>query len=109
MNWWIARMKEKSTWLAVFTLASLVGVQIEPELKDRLIEAILAAAAVVAFIFKETDDAERKPTINLVSRPEFESQPADAERMRTATDLRTPSSRVARLREHDFTTGFNDQ
>jgi hypothetical protein len=48
------RLKEKSTWLSIFTVASLFGMQIEPELKDPLIEAILAVAAVVAFIFRET-------------------------------------------------------
>ena len=53
MNWLIARLKEKSTWLALFTFAGLFGINIEPELREYIINAIIAVAAVAAFVFKE--------------------------------------------------------
>ena len=53
MNWLLARLKEKSTWLAIFTLAGLCGMRIEPELRETIINVILAVAALVAFVFRE--------------------------------------------------------
>jgi len=53
MNWLLNRLKERSTWLAIFALAGLVGIKLEPEFRDAIINAILAVAAVVAFVFRE--------------------------------------------------------
>ena len=53
MNWLLNRLKERSTWLAIFTLAGLVGIKLEPELRELIINAILGVAAVVAFVFRE--------------------------------------------------------
>ena len=53
MKWLLARLKEKSTWLGIFTLAGLVGMKIEPELRDLIINCILSVAAVAAFVFQE--------------------------------------------------------
>jgi len=53
MNWLLNRLKERSTWLALFTLAGLVGIKLEPEFRDAIINAILAVAAVVSFVFRE--------------------------------------------------------
>jgi uncharacterized membrane protein len=53
MNWLINRLKERSTWLAIFALAGLVGIKLEPEFRDAIINAIVAVAAVVAFVFRE--------------------------------------------------------
>ena len=53
MNWLINRLKERTTWLAIFTLLGLVGVKLEPEFREIIINAILAVTAVVAFVFRE--------------------------------------------------------
>ncbi len=53
MNWLLNRLKERSTWLAIFTLLGLVGIKLEPELRELIINAILAVAAIVAFVFRE--------------------------------------------------------
>ena len=72
MNWLLNRLKEKSTWLAVFTIAGLLGMKVEPELREQIINAILAVAALVAFIFREnirersTDRKVDLPPIKLV-------------------------------------------
>ncbi len=63
MNWLLNRLKERSTWLAIFTLAGLVGIKIEPEFREAIINAILAVAAVVAFIFRE-NVRERSTDLN---------------------------------------------
>ena len=76
MNWLLDRLKEKSTWLGVFTLASLFGMKIEPELREYIINAILAVAAVAAFVFKEP---AKIPPIELQGRPTRNS-PDDSDR-----------------------------
>jgi len=53
MTWLLNRLKERSTWLAIFTLAGLVGIKLEPEFREAIINAILAVSAVVAFVFRE--------------------------------------------------------
>lgn len=77
MKWLLARLKEKSTWVAIFTLAGLLGMKIEPEFREAIINAILAVAAVAAFVFREhTRESETAnpplelPPIELVGRSE---------------------------------------
>ena len=53
MNWLLNRLKEKSTWLGIFTLAGLLGMKLNPELQELITQAILAVAAIVAFVFRE--------------------------------------------------------
>ena len=64
MNWLLNRLKEKSTWLAIFTLAGLFGMKIEPELREHIINAILAVAAVAAFVFRENIRERDQPRQN---------------------------------------------
>lgn len=86
MTWLIDRLKEKSTWLAIFTFAGLFGIKLEPEFREAIINAILAVAAVAAFVFRETthephqpDHAPELPKIELMGRSEFsEKHDADA-------------------------------
>lgn len=68
MNWLLNRLKERSTWLAIFTLAGLFGMKIEPELREHIINAILAVAAVAAFVFRE-NIRERSTDLDQASRP----------------------------------------
>lgn len=65
--WLLNRLKEKSTWLAIFTMAGLFGMKIEPELREYIINAILAVAAVAAFIFQEKPHEPK--TVNVVLPP----------------------------------------
>jgi hypothetical protein len=55
MKWLLNRLKEKSTWLAIFTLIGILGIELDPELRDNIINAILAVAAVFAFVYKENE------------------------------------------------------
>jgi len=64
MNWFLNRLKERSTWLAIFTLAGLFGMKIEPELREHIINAILAVAAVAAFVFRENIRERDQPRQN---------------------------------------------
>ena len=70
MNWLLNRLKERSTWLAIFTLAGLFGMKIEPELREHIINAILAVAAVAAFVFRENirERSTDLPAIELQGR-----------------------------------------
>ena len=83
MNWLLSRLKEKSTWLSLFAFASLFGMQIEPELKEYLIQAVIGVAALVAFIFKEKPSehhqSDQIPPIELQSRSESAVQSVDFE------------------------------
>jgi hypothetical protein len=73
MNWLITRLHERSTWLAIFALAGLFGIKLEPELREYIINAIIAVAAVVAFMYKEKPSEVVKPPIELQARSSGES------------------------------------
>jgi len=79
MNWLLNRLKEKSTWLAIFTLVGLFGMNIEPELRDHIIDAILAIAAAVAFVFREEGYKKEQELyqIELIAKPESAVQLRD--------------------------------
>jgi|DEB0MinimDraft_3_1074331.scaffolds.fasta_scaffold56193_3 hypothetical protein len=48
LNWALARLKEKSTWAAIFTLAATaLGVTLEPALKEAIITAGMAVSSAV--------------------------------------------------------------
>lgn len=85
MNWLLNRLKEKSTWLALFTFAGLLGMKLNPELQELITQAILAVAAIVAFVFREnvrerSTDAgpPALPPIDLLGHPERYAPPAAA-------------------------------
>lgn len=95
MNWLIDRLKERSTWLAIFTFAGLLGMKIEPELREAIINAILAVAAVAAFVFREEvkHDQAALPSIELLGRSEADPPPRNPD----ATDV----PRYRRYRDPD--------
>lgn len=59
MSWLLLRLKERSTWTALLTLASIGGLSLAPELKEQI---ITAATAVVAVIFAVTADKKTDGT-----------------------------------------------
>ncbi len=85
MRWLLDRLKERSTWLAIFTFAGLVGMKVEPELRELMINAILGVAAVVAFVWREHRDPNERtratdiPEITLVGRSESTDAPRDSD------------------------------
>jgi hypothetical protein len=114
MNWLLNRLKEKSTWLAIFTLAGLFGMKIEPELREYIINAILAVAAVVAFIFREEAKHEAAfPPIELQGRPESsQGCDPDAATQPSDSDIDLPVSvdeRDLRLRSRSVSSGDRPQ
>lgn len=115
MNWLLNRLKERSTWLAIFTLVGLFGMNIEPELRDHIIDAILAIAAAVAFAFREETLRPELPPIELIAKPESTVQPRShlsddrvhsdsADRVRVQPDHRPESNAQ---RNDDTGTGWN--
>ena len=49
LGWVLDRLKEKSTWLALFAgLATILGVELQPELKEAIITAGMAVVSAVA-------------------------------------------------------------
>jgi hypothetical protein len=85
MNWLLNRLKERSSWLGLFTLFGLLGMKLNPELQELITQAILAVAAIVAFVYREsthersTDQpagpAQALPPIDLIGRPERYAPP----------------------------------
>lgn len=70
MSWFLDRIREKSTWLGIFTLVGLLGMNIEPEFREVIINAILGIAAVIAFFFRENSSSPQLPPIDLVAKSE---------------------------------------
>jgi hypothetical protein len=133
MNWLLNRLKERSTWLAIFTMAGLVGIKIEPELREVIINAILAVAAVIAFVFRENvrerstdqDQSARTPPLPPIeltgkseSTDEFPNIPPMAfddsphPRRRVSDQLRDTLPSIPRFKNpaspHSGSVGWND-
>ena len=56
MNWLLKRLKERSTWTGIITLASIAGLNLQPEQKELIVSI---GTALVALIFTFT--ADQKP------------------------------------------------
>ena len=55
MSWLFDRLRERTTWLGVVAAAGRFGMNVHPELRETIINALIAVAAVVAFLFREND------------------------------------------------------
>jgi hypothetical protein len=53
MNWLLERLKEKTTWLGLFTILSTLGVSLAPELKEAIIGTGLSLISLVLVITKD--------------------------------------------------------
>lgn len=53
MNWILDRLKERSTWVSIITLASMAGLKLSPELREQI---ITGAVTLVSIIFAVTAD-----------------------------------------------------
>lgn len=69
MNWLFDRLRERTTWLGLFAAAGLFGINVHPELRETIINALIAAAAVVSFLFRE-NDREIRIELPPVERPD---------------------------------------
>lgn len=52
-DWFIARLKERSTWLGLISLATAAGLGVSPELSQAIIAGGVAAGGVVAALMKD--------------------------------------------------------
>jgi hypothetical protein len=128
MNWLITRLHERSTWLAIFALAGLFGIKLEPELREYIINAIIAVAAVVAFMYKEKPSEVVKPPIELQGRsdgglpvpgaadsgePPIARSPVNrnGQSQRVHVAMQSPIEPASRrdTKPNFFTSGFNDR
>lgn len=53
MNWIIRRLKEPSSWRAIFLLAGIAGYSVAPELQEHIMIGVGAALSAIEFIRKE--------------------------------------------------------
>jgi hypothetical protein len=68
--WLTDRLKERSTWAAIAAIAGLFGMEIQPEFRDLIINALIGVAAVVAFMFDENKNVNiNLPPIELQGKP----------------------------------------
>ena len=107
MNWLIARLKERSSWIAIFTLAGLVGIKIEPEFREAIINAILAVAAVAAFVFRENvkeRESDALPPIELQGKSD--SSPATPNHLDGITDSDRAIARAVRTKSAELRAGL---
>lgn len=114
MNWLLNRLREKTTWMGIFTLLGLVGIQIEPEFREIIINAVLAVAAIAAFVYREnrhersTDRQPNLPPIELQGRSESDPLPEFDGGMRVPPGHRTQPELDDRGSHPDW-HGFNDR
>jgi hypothetical protein len=71
MNLWLVRrMRERTTWLSILGVLGLFGIRLEPELQEYIIQGLIAASCIVAFLFPESELVKKDdlPPIDLVGR-----------------------------------------
>ena len=56
--WLLARAKERSTWMGLFSLAGAVGFAISPENKEIVIGAVVAVVAAITAMTRDKPAAE---------------------------------------------------
>jgi hypothetical protein len=54
MNYWLARMREPSTWRGLIWVLTAMGVSISPELGERIIAVGMAVAGLIGMLIPET-------------------------------------------------------
>lgn len=74
MKWLLQRFRERTTWLSIIGVLGLFGMRLDPELQEYIIQGLIAASCVVAFLFPEADLVKKDelPPIDLVARSEPE-------------------------------------
>ncbi len=50
-----ARIRERSTWLGLVSLAAALGLALSPEQKEAIVSAGMALAGLIAALTKDTD------------------------------------------------------
>lgn len=53
MSWIIARLKERSTWLGLVSLASAIGLTLSPELSEAIVSIGLAIGGAIAALWPD--------------------------------------------------------
>ena len=53
LEWVVARLKEKTTWAGIISVAGLIGLNFVPEVWDGIQGFVLAAIALVTVFTKE--------------------------------------------------------
>ena len=74
-RWFLHRLRERTTWLSVLGMLGLFGIRLEPELQEYILQGLIAASCIVAFLFPESDLAKKDelPPIELVARSESDT------------------------------------
>lgn len=60
LDWFIARLKEKTTWLGLVGLLTTVGVGVSADLSDSIVAAGTAIGALVSAILVSVNTTETK-------------------------------------------------
>lgn len=60
LEWLFNRLGEKSTWRGIFTVLTVLGVSLTPELKTAIITAGVSVIGLLEVIFKEPQSKDAK-------------------------------------------------
>lgn len=58
MKWFVARAKERSTWMGLVAVASAFGVSLSPELAQHIAAVGIALAGLVSTLTKDDKDGD---------------------------------------------------
>ena len=91
MNWWLARLREPSTWRGLVWLATVAGLSLRPDQAEAIVTVGIALAGLLGVFLSDEPKPINLPPIDLQSRPGADDaalgvgavQPADELRMQT--------------------------
>ena len=95
MNWWLARLREPSTWRGLVWLATVSGLSLRPDQAEAIVTVGMALAGLLGVFLRDEPKTVRieLPPIALQSRPESGDAELGIGAVQPADELRLPTDR----------------
>jgi len=95
MNWWLARLREPSTWRGLVWLATVSGLSLRPDQAEAIVTVGMALAGLLGVFLRDEPKTVRieLPPIALQSRPESGDAELGIGAVQPADELRLSANR----------------
>ena len=93
MNWWLARLREPSTWRGLVWLATVAGLSLRPDQAEAIVTVGIALAGLLGVFLSDEPKPINLPPIDLQSRPESGDAELGIGAVQPADELRLSAQR----------------
>ena len=93
MNWWLARLREPSTWRGLVWLATVAGLSLRPDQAEAIVTVGIALAGLLGVFLSDEPKPINLPPIDLQSRPGADDAAWGIGAVQPADELRLSANR----------------